>query len=135
MRKHQNIVNRCSWVNYKNPLYIQYHDTEWGIPQHADKRLFEMLMLECFQANSRVFIQIQKEFGSFDRYIWGFTDEKVIFERCDIRTSSPLSDQISRDLKKRGMKFVGSTIIYAYLQAIGILNAHESACDCYEEGH
>ena len=190
MQKHQNIVNRCSWVNYKNPLYIQYHDTEWGIPQHADKRLFEMLMLECFQAglswecvlnkregfrrafdgfdaqkisrydeekclqllsdpsiirnrlkikacvaNSRVFIQIQKEFGSFDRYIWGFTDEKVIFERCDIRTSSPLSDQISRDLKKRGMKFVGSTIIYAYLQAIGILNAHESACDCYEEGH
>ena len=65
----------------------------------------------------------------------GLRMKRLSFERCDIRTSSPLSDQISRDLKKRGMKFVGSTIIYAYLQAIGILNAHESACDCYEEGH
>ncbi len=76
-------------------------------------------------------MQIQKEFGSFDAYIWGFTNGKVINESCDIRSTSPLSDEISKDLKKRGMKFVGSTIIYAYLQAIGILNAHTPDCDCY----
>lgn len=179
------IVNRCSWVNMKNPLYIQYHDAEWGIPEHSDKKLFELLILEGFQAglswecvlnkresfrqafddfdvekisrydeekcrqllsnpniirnrlkikasvtNSRIFMQIQKEYGSFDNYIWGFTDGKVIFESFDLRTTSPLSDQISKDLKKRGMTFVGSTIIYSYLQAIGVLNAHEKNCDC-----
>ena len=179
------IVNRCSWVNMKNPLYIQYHDAEWGIPEHSDKKLFELLILEGFQAglswecvlnkresfrqafddfdvekisrydeekcrqllsnpniirnklkikasvtNSRIFMQIQKEYGSFDNYIWGFTDGKVIFESFDLRTTSPLSDQISKDLKKRGMTFVGSTIIYSYLQAIGVLNAHEKKCDC-----
>lgn len=182
------VMHRCSWVNMDNPLYIQYHDTEWGIPEHGDKKLFEMLILECFQAglswecvlnkregfrqafddfdvekisrydeekciqllsdpniirnrlkifacvtNSRIFMEIQKEFGSFDAYIWGFTDGEVIFESCDIRSTSPLSDQISKDLKKRGMKFVGSTVIYAYLQAIGMLNAHTKECDCYKE--
>ena len=171
-----------------NPLYVKYHDTEWGIPEHSDKKLFEMLMLECFQAglswecilnkregfrqafddfdvekisrydeekclqlmadpniirnklkihacvtNSRIFMEIQKEYGSFDAYIWGFTDGKIVFESSDIRSTSPLSDQISKDLKKRGMKFVGSTVIYAYLQAIGILNAHTKECDCYKE--
>ena len=185
----KDIVNRCSWVNMKNPLSIAYHDTEWSVPQHADGRLFEMLMLECFQAglswecvlnkregfrrafdefdaekisrydeekcrqlmsdphiirnrlkiqacvtNSRVFLQIQREFGSFDAYLWGFTGGEVIAESCDIRATSPLSDQISRDLKKRGMKFVGSTVIYAYLQAIGVLSAHEKTCDCCKEG-
>lgn len=182
----KNMINRCSWVNMKNPLYIRYHDTEWGVAQHNDKELFELLILEGFQAglswecvlnkresfrkafddfdvekvskydeekclqlqsdpsiirnrlkikasvtNSRIFMQIQKEFGSFDNYIWGFTDGKVIYESFDLRTTSPLSDQISKDLKKRGMKFVGSTIIYSYLQAIGVLNAHEKNCDCY----
>ena len=181
----KNIVNRCSWVNMKNPLSIQYHDFEWSVPQHADKNLFEMLMLECFQAglswecvlnkregfrqafddfdvekisryeeekctqllsnpniirnrlkiqacvtNSRIFMQIQKEYGSFDTYIWGFTEGKAMIESCDLRATSPLSDQISKDLKQRGMKFVGSTVIYAYLQAVGILNAHEKGCDC-----
>lgn len=175
---------RCSWVNMKNPLYIAYHDSEWGIPEHGDEKLFEMLILECFQAglswecvlnkregfrrafdgfdvekvsgydgekqlrlledpaiirnrlkiqgavtNGRVFREIQREFGSFDRYLWGFTGGKVILESHTIRTTSPLSDSISKDLKKRGMKFVGSTVIYAYLQAVGVLCAHEAGCD------
>lgn len=179
------IVNRCSWVNMNNPLYIEYHDFEWGIPKHSDKELFEMLILECFQAglswecvlnkreafraafdnfdvqtvsqydeekcvsllqnpdiirnrlkinaaiaNSRTFLEIQKEFGSFDAYIWGFTEGKIIYEKCDLLTTSPLSDKISKDLKRRGMKFVGSTIIYSYLQSIGIINGHMDCCDC-----
>lgn len=186
MKRHP-IIRRCSWVNIKNPRSIQYHDREWSIPQHADPKLFEMLILECFQAglswecvlnkregicqafdgfdakkisqydeekciqllsnpniirnklkikaciiNSRVFMQIQKEYGTFDNYIWGFTNRKSILESCDTRTTSSLSDQISKDLKKRGMKFVGSTVIYAYLQAIGVLQAHEKTCDCYD---
>lgn len=181
------IVRRCWWVNMKNPLYVEYHDREWGVPEHSDKKLYEMLMLECFQAgltwecvlnkrenirqafddfdvekvsryddekceqllcapiirnrskikacvtNSRVFMQIQKEFGSFDAYIWGFTDGRTIRESCDIRKTSPLSDTISKDLKKRGMKFVGSTILYAYLQSIGVYHAHMHDCDCYND--
>ena len=179
------IINRCGWVNMKNPLYVEYHDYEWSMPVHEDRKLFEILVLECFQAglswecvlnkrenfrkafdgfdidkisryddkkceellsapiirnrlkikacvtNSRVFMQIQKEYISFDAYIWGFTGGKSIRESCDIRSTSPLSDQISKDLKKRGMKFVGSTVIYAYLQAIGIYDAHSKNCDCY----
>ena len=176
--------HRCDYVNLKNPLYIQYHDEEWGVPEHADKKLYEMLILECFQAglswecilnkrenfrhafagfdvdkvcgydeakcaalmcnrgiirnrrkisaairNSRVFREIQEEYGTFDRYIWGFTDGKSIIEDYRMRTTSPLSDTISEDLKKRGMKFVGSTMVYSYLQAIGILNAHGKECD------
>ncbi len=182
--KTKEIVNRCWWVNLKNPLYVEYHDKEWGVPVHSDKKLFEMLLLEFFQAglswecvlnkregfreafdgfdvekisryddekcnsllsapiirnklkikasvdNSRVFLQIQKEFGSFDAYIWGFSNGQVIRESCDIRTTSPLSDEISKDLKKRGMKFVGSTVIYAYLQSIGVYDAHLKGCDC-----
>lgn len=177
-------VNRCGWVNRNNPLYIQYHDTEWGVPQHSDRKLFELLILEGFQAglswecvlnkrehfcrvydgfdpekvsrydeekiqrlladpgiirnrlkvrasmaNAKAFLEIQKEFGSFDAYIWGFTDGKTIYESYDIRTTSPLSDQISRDLKKRGMRFVGSTVIYSYLQAIGVIDGHGPECD------
>lgn len=177
-------VNRCRWVNRKNPIYMAYHDTEWSVPEHSDRMLFELLILEGFQAglswecvlnkrehfrtvydgfdvekvglygeekiqelladpgiirnrrkveasiaNARVFRQIQEEYGSFDTYIWGFTDGQVIRESYDMRTTSPLSDRISKDLKKRGMKFVGSTIIYSYLQAIGILNAHGPECD------
>ena len=179
------IINRCTWVNMNNSAYVQYHDTEWGVPRHSDSVLFEMLILESFQAglswecvlnkreafraafdnfdalkisgydeskcaelmqnpgiirnrlkisaavtNSRVFLEIQKEFGSFDRYIWGFTGGEVVTESCDIKTTSPLSDEISGDLKKRGMKFVGSTIIYSYLQAVGIINGHMPCCDC-----
>lgn len=178
--------NRCKWVNLKNPLYVDYHDTEWGIPTHDDKTLFELLILEGFQAglsweciinkrkafqesfsnfevekvakytdeklnklkenpqiirnvrkieaariNAKIFIQIQKEFGSFSNYIWGFTKGKIVHEEYTLRTTSPLSDLISSDLKKRGMKFVGSTIIYSYLGAIGIICGHGKECDFY----
>ena len=171
---------RCKWVNEKNILYVKYHDEEWGIESHDDKYLFEMLLLESFQAglswecvlnkredfrvsfdnfdykkialydenkinelmsnpkiirnrlkikstikNANIFIDIQKEFGSFDKYIWSFSNNKVIKNENDIfNTTSSLSDKVSKDLKKRGMSFVGSTIIYSYLQAIGIINDH-----------
>ena len=177
------IDGRCFWANPKNPLYIAYHDEEWGMPCHDERLLFEMLILEGFQAglswecvlnkreafreafdqfdvqkvlkydeskfaelaantkiirnrlkiqasvsNARAFVKIQEEYGSFDKYIWSFTDGKVIYEPCDIRTTSPLSDTVSKDLKKRGMKFVGSTVIYSYLQAIGVINGHLEGC-------
>ena len=177
---------RCRWVNPKNALYVRYHDTEWGIPLHDDHGLFELLILESFQAglswecilnkresfrtafdgfdaetiaaydnskidalmqepsiirnrrkitaavkNSAVFKNIQKEYGSFDTYIWSFTDGKTVFEEFTLRTTSPLSDAISADLKKRGMTFVGTTIVYSYLQAIGVINGHEKNCTCY----
>lgn len=178
-------VKRCGWVNMSNPKYIQYHDEEWGKPLHDDKRLYELLILESFQAglswecvlnkrenfraafdgfdvdrvmcygddkqqelmkdqgiirnrlkikaavqNSRVFKSIQTEFGSFDNYVWSFTDNKVVTEEYTVRTTSPLSDAVSKDLKRRGMTFVGSTIIYSYLQAIGVINGHERDCWC-----
>ena len=78
-------------------------------------------------------MQIQKEYGSFDNYIWSFTKGQTILETCDIRSTSPLSDKISKDLKKRGMKFVRSTTIYAYLQAIGVIYSHETECFMYKE--
>lgn len=176
-------LHRCVWANPNNPLYLAYHDEEWGEPCHDERMLFEMLILEGFQAglswecvlnkreafreafdnfdvlkvakynenklssladnpkiirnklkinasvkNANAFIKIQEEFSSFDNYIWGFTNREVIYEPCDIRTTSPLSDATSKDLKKRGMKFVGSTIIYSYLQAIGIINGHLEGC-------
>ncbi|MCD8082882.1 MAG: DNA-3-methyladenine glycosylase I [Clostridiales bacterium] len=184
MKREMKIERRCSYVNMKNPLYIRYHDEEWGVPEHCDRKLYELLILECFQAglswecvlnkrenfraafdgfdidkvcaydeakcaeltgnpgiirnrlkisaavhNSIAFKKIQQEFGSFDAYIWGFTDRKTLVEDYRIRTTSPLSDRISRDLKKRGMKFTGSVMIYSYLQAIGVLNAHGKECD------
>lgn len=172
--------NRCNWPG-DDELYIKYHDEEWGVPTHDDKELFEMLVLESFQAglswitilkkrenfkkafdnfdvekvscynedkinellknegiirhkgkitstitNAQVFIEIQKEFGSFDEYIWGFTDGKII--KAEFLTESDLSIQISKDLKKRGMKFVGPTIIYSYLESIGIIDNHQKNC-------
>ncbi len=181
------MCKRCRWVNLNNPAYIKYHDEEWGIPLHNDRELFELLILEGFQAglswecvlnkrdafriafdnfdiekvasfdesklfsltqnpaiirnkrkifasvkNAVVFKEIQKDFGSFDNYIWSFTNFKTIFEEYSIRTTSVLSDTISKDLKKRGMSFVGSTIIYSYLQAIGIINAHGKECSLYK---
>ncbi len=181
-------MNRCSYVNLKNPLYIKYHDEEWSVPQHSDEILFELLILESFQAglswecilnkreafrrafdnfdivkvscynedkvlsliqdkgivrnrrkieaaisNSRIFMDIQREIGSFDAYIWHFTGGKVVIEDYHNRTVSPLSDEVSADLRRRGMKFVGSTIIYSYLQAIGVINAHGSECDLCPE--
>lgn len=180
-------MNRCKWVNLKNNLYIDYHDKEWGIPHFDDNYLFEMLLLETFQAglswecvlnkreafklafdnfdyykiskydiqkinelcnnkkiirnklkikatinNAKVFIDIQNEFGTFSKYIWSFTNNKII-KNIDnnFKTSSELSDKISKNLKQRGMKFVGTTIIYSYLQAIGIINDHDINCNFY----
>lgn len=177
-------MNRCHWVNLNNPTYIKYHDEEWGNPSFDDKYLFEMLLLESFQAglswecilnkrenfrlafdnfdynkiskysdtkidelmnnkdiirnkrkiisainNSKVFISIKNEYNSFSNYIWSFTNGKVIDNKGKIVTSNELSDIISKDLKNRGMNFVGTTIIYSYLQAIGIVNDHELNCD------
>ena len=172
---------RCRWANPKNPRYVEYHDHEWGVPTHDDQALFELLILECFQAglswecilnkreafrrafdgfdldavcayddakkaslrqdagivrnrlkieaavtNAQAFRAIQREFGSFDHYIWSWTDGKTLREVG--LTHSSLSDAVSRDLKKRGMKFVGTTVVYAYLQAAGIIDSHEEGC-------
>lgn len=176
---------RCFWANPRNERYIRYHDEEWGVPVHDDHKLFEMLILEGFQAgltwecvlnkqdafrkafdnfeldtvsnyneekeaklkdnpdiirnklkihaavvNAGVYKDIQKEYHSFSEYLWHWTDGKIITEND--KTTSPLSDAISKDLKKRGMKFVGSTIIYAYLQAVGVINSHEDECFLYK---
>ena len=177
---------RCHWCNLHNPLYVAYHDEEWGNPQFDDRKLFELLILEPFQAglswetvlnkrenfrnafddfdpkvilrydeakiqslmanpgiirnrrkieasihNADIFLQIQQEWGSFRDYIWHFTDGKIIYE-VD-QTHSALSDRISADLKERGMKFIGTTIVYSYLQAIGIIYSHDRECFLYQE--
>lgn len=175
--------NRCTWAG-SDEVYIRYHDEEWGVPTHDDRELFEMLVLESFQAglswitilkkrenfrrafddfdvrkvadyddtkveelrqnegiirhkgkinasinNAQVFIEIQDEFGSFDEYIWGFTDGEII--KAEFLTESELSKDISKDLKKRGMKFVGPTIIYSYLESIGVIDNHQEGCFKY----
>ena len=174
---------RCSWAG-SDEIYIRYHDEEWGVPTHDDRELFEMLVLESFQAglswitilkkrenfqkafdgfdvvkvasydddkveelrlnegiirhkgkitsainNAKVFIEIQKEFGSFDEYIWSFTNGEII--KAEFLTESDLSKTISKDLKKRGMKFVGPTIIYSYLESIGVIDNHQKDCFKY----
>ena len=174
---------RCEWVEGKEEIYIKYHDEEWGIPKYDDKILYEMLVLESFQAglswitilkkreafrkafdnfeldkiinydddkinelleneniirhkgkieaaivNARVFKEIQKEYGNFSDYIWDFTDGEII--KAEYKTKSELSEKISKELKKKGMKFVGPTIIYSYLESIGIINNH--AKDCFK---
>ena len=176
---------RCKWCNPKNPRYIEYHDNEWGVPNFNEKYLYEMLILESFQAglswecvlnkreafrkayddfdiekiinyseekisellcnkdiirnklkikasisNSRIFKEISREHGSFYNYLLTFYDGKAICETD--KTTNGLSDKISADLQKRGMKFVGSTIIYSYLQAIGIIYSHEKECFLYK---
>lgn len=173
---------RCFWANTKNELYVKYHDEEWGQPVYDDKHLFEMLILESFQAglswecvlnkrenfrkafddfdvdkvaaygeekaeelrqdekiirnrlkinaainNAKIFKEIAAEYGTFSDYLWGFTDRKVVYETG--KCSSELSDKVSKDLRRRGMKFVGTTIIYSYLQAVGVIYSHEK--DCY----
>ena len=177
---------RCSWCNLKNELYVKYHDEEWCVPNFDDNYLFEMLILESFQAglswecvlnkrkyfqeafdyfdldkicnyqqakinelftnkkiirnklkitsavnNAKVFKKIKKEYKSFYNYLKLFTKGKIIYETE--KNTSQLSDDISNDLKKRGMKFVGSTIIYSYLQAIGIINSHDKSCFLYKK--
>ena len=177
---------RCSWCNLKNPNYIRYHDEEWGVPDFGDGHLFEMLILEAFQAglswecvlnkreafrkaydgfelekvcaydekkqaelaedasiirnrlkirasveNARIFKQIAEEYGSFYGYLKTFTGGKCFAETG--KTLSPLSDAISADLKRRGMRFVGTTIIYSYLQAVGVIDSHEEGCFLQKE--
>ena len=175
---------RCSWCNTANELYVKYHDEEWGVAVHDDAHLFEMLVLEMFQAglswecvlnkreafrsafdgfdcqmmasydeeriealakdmtiirnrrkiraavaNARIFIDIQREYGTFDAYIWGWTGGRTVYERG--LSSSSLSDAVSADLRRRGMTFVGTTIVYSYLQAVGIIYSHDKECFLY----
>lgn len=183
--------NRCSWCG-EDPLYVKYHDTEWGTPVYDDDKLFEFLILETFQAglswitvlrkrenfrkafdqfnyqkiakyddkkyidllqnagiirnklkikatisNAISFMEIQKEFGSFSRYIWGFVNHKPIVNHYKnlnkIPATTELSDKLSKDLKKRGFKFVGSTVIYAHMQATGMVNDHIVDCFRHQE--
>lgn len=182
---------RCEWCG-SDPLYVKYHDEEWGVPVRDDATLFEFLILETFQAglswitilrkrenfraafdsfdfkkiakydqskidlllqnegiirnklkvnsaitNAVAFMKIQKEFGSFSEYIWGFVNNEPIKNTLkshkDAIATSPLSDALSKDLKKRGFKFVGSTVMYAYLQATGLINDHIISCFRYHE--
>ena len=174
------------------PLYIDYHDNEWGRPVHDDNKLFEMLILEGAQAglswitvlkkresyrkafdgfdpekvalydaakveelmaneriirnrlkiqaaiiNAKLFLDIQKKYGSFNKFIWSYVDNKPIQNNIEqfeyYKASTPLSDKISKDLKKMGFKFVGTTIIYAFMQAVGMVNDHLIDCFVYEE--
>ena len=172
---------RCKWCNLKNDLYVAYHDTEWCVPNFEDKYLYEMLILESFQAglswecvlnkresfrkayddfdldkviayddekicellsnkdiirnkrkiyasinNSRIFKKIVDEYGSFYDYLRTFTNDTILYETG--RTTNELSDAVSKDLKKRGMTFVGSVIIYSYLQAVGVIYSHDEDC-------
>ena len=179
-------MKRCKWCNEKNKTYIDYHDNEWGVLNLDEQYLYEMLILESFQAglswecvlnkrnafrkafddfdiekvvnydnekisellnnkdiirnklkvkaaisNSKIFREIQNEYGSFRKYIEYFSKGEKFYE-VD-KTTSDLSDAISKDLYKRGMRFVGSTIIYSYLQAIGIIYSHDKECFLYKE--
>ncbi len=182
---------RCSWVS-NNPLMIEYHDKEWGVPLHEDKKLFEFLVLDAFQAglnweiiinkrknfekafdnfdpvkiskykdkdfnrlmhdsgiirnrlkilgtieNARRFLEVKKEFGFFDKYIWKFTNYKIINHKFkdlkELPAKIEISDKMSEDLKKRGFKFVGSTICYAFMQASGMVNDHLVSCFRYKD--
>ena len=181
-------LNNCTWPA-SDPLMIEYHDNEWGVPLHNDKKLFEFLVLDAFQAglswktilhkrenfrklfddfdpeiivkydeqkvqallqdtsiirnqakiratisNAQAFLNIQKEFGTFDRYIWQFTKGKTLTNHpknnAEIACNSAESDAMSKDLINRGFKFVGSTICYAFMQAAGMVNDHLDGCSC-----
>jgi DNA-3-methyladenine glycosylase I len=185
-------TKRCSWVSMDNPLMVQYHDREWGVPVHDDRKHFEFLVLEAAQAglswsivlkkregyrrvfrefdpekvarftekriqklildpaiirnrmkieaavrNARAFVTIQKELGSFDVYCWRFVDGRPKLNRRkalrEIPATSPESDAFSKDLKQRGFSFVGSTVIYAHMQAVGMVNDHLVDCFRYRE--
>ena len=177
-------VNRCAWANSANPLYLHYHDEEWGVPCHDEKRLFEMLILEGAQAglswetilnkrdnyrlafddwdaqkmarydankvaellgnagivrnrlkiaaaihNAQAYLRLCEDLGGLDAYLWAYVNGVPIRNNGDRIIKTALSDQISRDLIQRGFKFVGSTIIYAYMQAIGMVQDHAADCD------
>lgn len=185
-------LERCDWLNLENPEYVKYHDKEWGVPIHNDRKLFEMLILEGAQAglswstvlkkrenyrkaldnfdyekiaiynakkvsellkndgiirnklkieatirNAVAFIKIRQEFKTFDKYLWNFVKNQPIKNKVktmkDLPNRTEISDAISKDLKKRGMNFVGSTIIYAFMQACGMVNDHKLTCFRYQE--
>lgn len=185
-------LTRCAWVLLNDPLYVKYHDEEWGVPLHDDRLLFESLILDGAQAglswstilrkrenyrqayddfdaqkvarygeekiaqllnnpgiirnhrkieasitNARLFLEIQRDFGSFDRYLWQFVGGKPKINRWqnikEVPATSPESDAVSKDLGKRGFKFVGSTICYAFMQAAGLVNDHTTDCFRYRE--
>lgn len=182
-------MNRCDWVS-KEPLYMEYHDKEWGVPVYDDQKLFEMLCLEGAQAglswwtilqkrenyreafdqfdaekivqyteekllalkenpgivrnklkiqsvvtNAQNYLRIQKEYGSFSNYIWGFVDHQPIINEWrsikEVPVTTELSDAMSKKLKKDGFKFIGSTICYSYMQAVGMVNDHILECFCH----
>ncbi|UUZ89587.1 DNA-3-methyladenine glycosylase I [Paenibacillus sp. P25] len=182
---------RCGWVN-EDPIYLDYHDNEWGVPVHDDRMLFEMLLLEGAQAglswytvlkkrdryreafegfvpekvaqfdeakiaepladpglirnrlkmqatvlNAQAFLRVREEFGGFDRYIWQFVGGRTLVNHWtslkEVPASTPQSDAMSKNLKKRGFKFVGSTICYAFMQATGMVMDHTVNCFRYEE--
>jgi len=184
-------LRRCGWGE-SNPMYLRYHDEEWGVPVHNDRRLFEMLILEGTQAglswlivlrkreeyrkafdnfdasriarytekkvrklllnsgiirnrlkitaaidNAKAFLKVQKEFGSFDKFLWSFVGgapRQNRFKRLrEIPSRTPQSDAMSRELKKRGFRFVGSTICYAFMQAVGMVNDHLVSCYRHKE--
>ncbi|HEL2336565.1 TPA: DNA-3-methyladenine glycosylase I [Streptococcus suis] len=187
-------MSRCAWVNPNNPLYIAYHDEEWGKPLHDEQSLFELLCLESYQAglsweivlnkrqafrsaffnydiqkvaamtdseldslltnpdiirhkaklyatraNAQAFLRVQEEFGTFDTYLWewvNFTSiDNPVKSFRELPTKNDLSERISKDLKKRGFKFVGPVCIYSYLQAAGLLNEHEETCEILERNY
>jgi len=184
-------MERCPWAG-DDPLYVRYHDEDWGVPVHEDRTHFEFLVLESAQAglswitvlrrresyrklydqfdprvvaeygeekiealledagiirnrmkvessvnNARRFLEVQEEFGSFDRYLWDFVGGKPLVNRwsemSQMPASTELSDRVSKDLKKRGFRFIGTTIMYAHLQAVGLVNDHLVGCFRYEE--
>jgi DNA-3-methyladenine glycosylase I len=181
------LKERCAWAPLTDPVYVHYHDTEWGVPVHDDRKHFEFILLEGAQAglswstilhrregyrrafadfdpvkvarftparearlredpgivrnrlkiasavtNAQAFLRVQEAFGSFDAYIWDFVDGAPRQNRwrslSELPASTPLSDRVSKDLKQRGFKFVGSTIVYAHLQATGLVNDHVIGC-------
>jgi len=183
-------MNRCPWPTLTDPLYLKYHDTEWGVPVHNDKKIYEFLVLEIFQAglswrtvlhkranfkkafanfdykkvarftqrdikrllrnagiirnklkieaavhNARLFMEVQKEFGSFSKYMWGWVKHKPIKHRLktakDYPVHIPEAVAWSKDLKKRGFRFLGPTVIYAHMQAVGLVNDHIVSCFRY----
>lgn len=184
--EHADGLVRCPGIPAGDELYLRYHDEEWCQPKHDDRDLYELFVIELFQAglswrtllhkrenfrraydgfdvdkvaaygdaeverlmndpgiirhrgkilasigNSRVFRDIQDEFGSFDAYVWGFTDGKVLYEPGGAVTKNQVSDALSRDLKRRGVRFAGSVTMYSYLQAVGVIYSHAPECFCY----
>ncbi|WP_339199256.1 DNA-3-methyladenine glycosylase I [Solibacillus sp. FSL R5-0449] len=184
-------MERCSWVKLDEPIYVKYHDEEWGVPVYDDRKLFEMLCLEGAQAglswltilkrregylaafdqldaekivqyddekiealrnderiirnrlkiksvvtNAESFLAIQKQYGTFSNYIWSFVDGKPLINSWESSAQVPItteiSDRMSKQLKKDGFKFVGSTICYSYMQAVGMVNDHTTNCHCFK---